>query len=68
MVKFNWKRDPQLPFPKTWFTFEAKDLENDKLVKYSIRDLTEDRFEEAFHLMSTDYLRNEPMNAFFGSD
>lgn len=34
------------------------------LVEYEIRDLTPDRFDEAFHLMSTDYLHNEPMNQY----
>lgn len=46
----------------TWSTFKAKDIDTADLVDYEIRDLTMDRFDESFHILTTDYLRNEPMN------
>lgn len=66
-MKYSWTRPSNVPYPITWSTFQAKDLNSDDLVEYEIRDLTPDRFDEAFHLMTTDYLRNEPMNQFLGN-
>lgn len=61
-LKLSWTRPAHLPYPMTWSTFQAKDIDSDELVDYDIRDLTMDRFDEAFHSLTTDYLQNEPMN------
>jgi len=46
--------------------FLAKDVDTDELVEYQIRDLTQDRFEEAFDIMVNEYFKNEPLNAHVG--
>lgn len=61
-VKLSWKRPVNIEYPRTWFTFEERDLNSNELVQYQIRDLTIDRFDEAFNLIATDFLRNEPTN------
>lgn len=63
----SWKKDPRIAYPKTWLSFKAKDLDSDNLVEYMIRDLTGDRFEEAFKLMAYEFLKNEPMNGCLGN-
>lgn len=66
--KLSWARPAGIEYPKTWNTFKAKRLDSNELVEYQIRDLTADRFDEAFHLISTDYLRNKPMNQALSKD
>lgn len=67
VLKFKWFRDPEVSHPHTWATFHAKDVKNEKLVKYCVQDLTADRFDEAFELMAKDYLKNEPLDDIFGN-
>lgn len=59
----SWKPDPNVPYPQTWATFKAKDLNSDALVEYRIEDLPEDRFEELFQ-MKLEFLNDEPGNSF----
>lgn len=66
VLKLSWSRPENVPYPVTWSTFRAKDFDSDELVEYEIRDVTPDKFEEVFHLMSTDYMLNEPLNQYFG--
>lgn len=61
-LKLSWTRPADIPYPMTWTTFKAKDVDTDDLVDYEIRDLTMDRFDESFDILTNDYLRNEPMN------
>lgn len=64
-----WARSSQIAYPKTWLTFkqkDARDANDDKLVDYEICDLTQDRFEEAYEFLRTDYIKNEPINAHLG--
>ena len=65
-LTLSWSRPADAPYPVTWSTFKAKDCDSDDLVEYEIRDVTSEHFEEAFHLMATDYMLNEPMNQYFG--
>jgi hypothetical protein len=39
-------------FPQIYHTFQAKDTDIEKLVKYYIQDAPEDRFEEIVEFMS----------------
>lgn len=64
--KLSWKRPSNVPYPITWHTFEAKDPKSAGTAVYEIRDVTFDRFDEVYHLMSTVYLRDEPMNQYLG--
>lgn len=64
--KVEWFRDPAIPYPKTWSTFKARDVVGECLVEYEIRDLTQDRFEEAYKHLSTDYIKHEPLNDHLG--
>lgn len=51
-----------VPYPKVWTEFEAKETKtSDKLVKYRIEDLTEDRFDDAIKHMMENYLLDEPI-------
>lgn len=67
-LKFQWKRGSRIPYPNTWLTFLARDVDSDELVEYQIRDLTQDRFEEAFNIMVNEYFKNEPLNAHVGKN
>uniref|UniRef100_A0A1L8DD29 N-acetyltransferase domain-containing protein n=1 Tax=Nyssomyia neivai TaxID=330878 RepID=A0A1L8DD29_9DIPT len=57
----SWKRPENVGFPQIWLTFDAKDPDTGKIVKYRVQDLPEDRFPEALHLMATEFLRDETM-------
>lgn len=63
-----WSLSCTVPFPKVWAKFLAKNEFSKKLVEYHIREVTEERFEEAYRLMAEDYLLNEPVNSSMGND
>lgn len=65
--KLQWTRNPNVPYPKTWLRFKAKDLLSDNLVEYRICDLPENRFDEFFDLVENDFLVNEPGNSTLGN-
>lgn len=55
------------PYPNVWEEFEAKESkDSDKLVKYRIQDLPEDRFDDALQHMLDNYLVDEPISVSFG--
>lgn len=51
-----FKRPENLPYPKVWHTFKAKDGSS-----YEIKDLPAEQFEEAVQLMTQNYLTDEPL-------
>lgn len=54
-----------IPFPHVWVEFETKESkDSDKLVKYRIQDLPEDRFDEAVRQLIDNYLLVEPVSEF----
>lgn len=55
-----FKRPSDIPYPSTWLTFEATDLEG-KPTTYEIRDLVEADRDAAFELMTNFYVRDEPL-------
>lgn len=55
-----FKRPENIPFPKVWHTFKAKDLDG-SLTSYDIQDLPPDQFDEAVSLMKQNYLTDEPL-------
>lgn len=65
--KLNWTPDPEVPYPKTWLKFKAKDVNSDDLVEYRICDLPVNRFDDLFDLMENDFLVNEPGNSALGN-
>lgn len=58
---YSWRRPDNIPFPKVWSTFQAKDLNSDNLVEYRVEDLSPDRFEDGIKHMTDFYLKYEPM-------
>lgn len=62
-MSFEWRRPKgSIPYPKVWMEFEAKESkDSDKLVKYCIQDVPEDRFEEAVQFYCDTYIPDEPM-------
>lgn len=57
MSKFT--RPESLPFPQTFYTFKAKDLNNESIVEYRVQDLPADYFEEALDLIVEHFLPAE---------
>lgn len=66
--KLSWSRPAEVAYPITWHSFDAKNPKshNNSTTTYEIRDVTPDRFDEVYHLMSTVYLRDEPLNQYLG--
>ncbi|XP_055617781.1 uncharacterized protein LOC129763058 [Toxorhynchites rutilus septentrionalis] len=56
-----WSRPPTVNYPRVWHTFQARDLEGDRMVTYRIEDLPENRVEDAITHMRNIFLRDEPM-------
>lgn len=65
-----WKRSlSEVPYPKVWVEFTQKlSKTSDKLVKYNIQDLPEERIEEAIAHMTKCYLRDEPFSEAAGKN
>lgn len=60
-------RPLEVPYPNVWMEFEAKESKNcDKLIKYRIQDLPEDRFDDAVQYMIDNFLGDEPLSKFYG--
>lgn len=59
-----WSRSlNKIPFPNIWIEFYGKESKNsDKLVKYWIQDLPEDRIEDAIGHMTKFYICDEPIS------
>lgn len=53
--------------PKVWSEFSAKESKNsDRLVKYWIQDLPEDRFDDALQHIEDCFLPDAPVSKYFG--
>lgn len=63
VFKFAWQKKADEQLPIIWSTFQAKSINSDTLTEFCIKDLPSERFEEAFTLLTEDYLVNEPVNA-----
>lgn len=62
-----WTRPATPLFPTVWIEFEAKESkDSDKLVKYRIQDLPENRFDDAVQHLKEYYLRDEPLSVHYG--
>lgn len=66
-LNLSWTPSSNVPYPNTWLTFAAKDLDSDSLVGYRICDLPADGFDDFFNLTALDYLINEPRNSTMGN-
>lgn len=60
-IKLNWTRSKTAKYPKIWHTFQARDLDSEKLIEYRIQDLPESRFEDAINHLQAFYLKYEPV-------
>ncbi|XP_053698639.1 uncharacterized protein LOC128745587 [Sabethes cyaneus] len=56
-----WTRPEQPVIPQVWYTFQAKDADSDRLVTYSVEDLTEDRYDDALQHYMENFLDDEPL-------
>lgn len=63
-----WTRPMDVvPYPNVWIEFVANESKtSDKLVKYRIQDLPEDRFDDAIKHMKDNYLLDEPLSVACG--
>lgn len=62
-----WVRPDNVPYPNVWLTFEAKESKkSDKIVKYIIQDMPEDRFEDAMKHMMEYFIIDHPMTPITG--
>lgn len=64
-----WSRSlSKVPFPNIWIEFNGRESRNsDKLVKYWIQDLPEDKIEDAVNHMTEFYLSDEPISEAVGT-
>lgn len=58
---FNWTRPSRMLYPNVWLKFKAKDLFTNELVEYTIKDLPEERFDDAIEIMAKGFLANVQM-------
>lgn len=68
-MSLKWKRPRDVvSYPHVWVEFEGKESKtSDKLVKYWIQDLPEERFKEALDLVAKYFLPDEPYCASVGT-
>ncbi|XP_053681713.1 uncharacterized protein LOC128732481 [Sabethes cyaneus] len=64
----SWTRPVDVSHPRVWHTFEARDPNGNRLVRYRVQDLPDDRVDEAIEHMKTFFLRDEPMCSSVGLD
>lgn len=71
LTKMNpvWSRPiDTISYPKVWLEFTAKESKNsDRIIKYWIQDLPEDRFEDAIEHIAKHFLLDAPIPKFFGN-
>ncbi|KAG5684338.1 hypothetical protein PVAND_013573 [Polypedilum vanderplanki] len=60
-MSFLFKRPENLKFPTVYYTFKAKDIENENLVEYRVQDLPETYFKEALSLLVEHFLPDEEL-------
>lgn len=65
-IKLNWRLPKTVKYPKIWRTFEARDVDSDKLIEYRIQSLPESRFDDAVNHMEAFYLKDEPVSRVLG--
>lgn len=61
-----WKRPESSVYPKVWQTFQAKDIETNELVDYTIEDLPESKFDEAITILIEIFCKEAPMWMAYG--
>lgn len=68
-MDFFWKRPDNVPYPKVWLEFTAKESKNsDRMVKYWIQDIPENRFDDAIQHLAEHFLVGAPISTYFGND
>lgn len=58
--KMVWTRPKEVPYPSVWHSFQARDVDSDRMVNYVVQDLPEERFEEAINHMLGIFIYDEP--------
>jgi hypothetical protein len=59
-----WKRPESVPFPTVWRRCVGKKkTEDGRILRFRIQDVTEDMHEELIDMMTTHFLRDEPLCA-----
>lgn len=59
MTKFT--RPENLPFPKVYYNFSARDKIGDNLINYRVQDIREEDFDYALEILLKFYLKEEPL-------
>lgn len=57
----NWTRPSNIDFPAVWSTFQIKHPKTGQTCVFQIKDLPEDRFDEAENIMIEHFLSEEEM-------
>lgn len=60
-IILSWNRPTSVEYPKIWHTFKARDVNNDKLVEYTIQDLPQSRANDAYKHMYEGYIQDQPI-------
>lgn len=61
-----WKRPESTDYPKVWHTFQAKDIDSNGLIDYTIEDLPESQFQEAISILIENFCNGEPLWTAYG--
>uniref|UniRef100_U5EV53 N-acetyltransferase domain-containing protein n=1 Tax=Corethrella appendiculata TaxID=1370023 RepID=U5EV53_9DIPT len=56
------QRPENIPYPSEWLHFKARDVNNDNLVDYVIKDVPEEHFKKAIEHMVLYFINDEPIN------
>lgn len=65
-LKLKWTRPESIGFPKTWYTFKARDTDSNELVEYRIQDIPDSRKEEVVQCMVKHFSKDEPLCDAYG--
>ena len=63
-----WKRPDSSDYPKVWHTFQAKDVNTDDLIGYSIEDLPESKFQEIIPILMEYFCKGAPIWDAYGTE
>lgn len=66
-MESTWSRPKGVSYPKVWSDFSAKESKNsDRIIKYWIQDLPEDRFDDAIKHVADYFVVDAPISKYFG--
>lgn len=63
-----WKRPESSCYPKVWRNFQAKDVDSDGLIDYSVEDLPESKFQEVIPILIEYFCKEAPLWNAYGME